>query len=347
MTPFRLIATVSLLILFSASGFVFAQSNTSGIAGTVTDPNGAVIPNATVVVRNVETNARRTVTSNGEGFYSIPQLPAGKYEVTLSGQSFKEQVFPNVLISVGQVATIDAQLAVSGAVIELDSDWGITPLVDQQGSDVDTVIATREIENLPLNGRNYLELALLTPGNAPAPNFDPTKANTVLISSAGQMGRGSNVMLDGTDNNDDMVGGSLINVSQDAVQEFQVTTNRFSAEYGRSGSSIINVVTKSGTNMVRGGFSFFARDNRLQGLPATYDRSQPAPPFDRQQYSFMLGGPIVKDKAFAFGAVEYRDQDGGTLVGRRDGRDRVRQIRQDRQDQGRARAVLQDGREHR
>ena len=137
MTPFRLIATVSLLILFSASGFVFAQSNTSGIAGTVTDPNGAVIPNATVVVRNVETNARRTVTSNGEGFYSIPQLPAGKYEVTLSGQSFKEQVFPNVLISVGQVATIDAQLAVSGAVIELDSDWGITPLVDQQGSDVE------------------------------------------------------------------------------------------------------------------------------------------------------------------------------------------------------------------
>jgi len=319
MTPFRLlIATVSLLTLSSVSSFVFAQSNTSGITGSVTDPNGAVIPNATVVARNVETNARRTVTANGEGFYSIPQLPVGKYEITINSSNFKEQVFPNIEVNVGQVVTLDAQLVVAGGTYVIDDNWGSNPLVDHQGSDVDTVIGTREIENLPLNGRNYLELALLTPGNAPAPNFDPTKANTVLISSAGQMGRGSNVMLDGTDNNDDMVGGSLINVSQDAVQEFQVTTNRFSAEYGRSGSSIINVVTKSGTNSVRGGFSFFARDNSLQGLPATYDRSQPAPPFDRQQYSFTLGGPIVKDKVFAFGAFEYRDQDGATLVGRRD-----------------------------
>ncbi|MEQ1764982.1 MAG: carboxypeptidase regulatory-like domain-containing protein [Pyrinomonadaceae bacterium] len=318
MTPFRLlIATVSLLILSAGSSFVFAQGITSGITGTVTDPNGAVIPSATVVARNVETNARRTVTSNGEGFYSIPQLPSGKYEVTISSTNFKTETFADVLVTVGQTVSIDSQLSVGDTSATLHSEF-LIPLIDRESSDVDTVIGTKEIENLPLNGRNYLELALLTPGNAPAPNFDPTKANTVLISSAGQMGRGSNVMLDGTDNNDDMVGGSLINVSQDAVHEFQVTTNRFSAEYGRSGSSIINVVTKSGTNAVRGGFSFFARDNSLQGLPATYDRSQPAPPFDRQQYSFTLGGPIVKDKAFAFGAFEYRDQDGATLVGRRD-----------------------------
>ena len=122
-------------------------------------------------------------------------------------------------------------------------------------------------------------------------------------------------MIDGTDNNDDVVGGSLVNISQDAVAEFQVATNRFSAEYGRSASSVINVVTKSGTNTVRGSASFFERDKRLQGLPATFDRSQTAPPFDRQQYSFTLGGPIKKDKVFAFGAFEYRNQDGATLVG--------------------------------
>ncbi|MEP6924735.1 MAG: TonB-dependent receptor, partial [Pyrinomonadaceae bacterium] len=192
------------------------------------------------------------------------------------------------------------------------------PLVDTQTSKIDAVIQTKEIENLPLNGRNFLELALLTPGNAPAPNFDPTKSNTVLISSAGQLGRGGNVMIDGTDNNDDVVGGSLINISQDAVQEFQVATNRFSAEYGRSGSSVINVVTKSGTNTLHGSISFFERDKRLQGLPATYDRNLPAPPFDRQQYSFTLGGPIIKDKLFAFGAFEHRNQSGAALVGIRD-----------------------------
>jgi outer membrane receptor protein involved in Fe transport len=305
------------VLLFASAAYIYAQGSTAGIAGTVTDPIGAVIPNATVVARNVETNAARTVTTNGEGFYSIPQLPAGRYEVSVVVPNFKKHVFTNVAINVGQTATLNAPLEIADSQVSTEL-IGILPMVDQENSDVDTVIGTKEIENLPLNGRNYLELALLTPGNAPAPNFDPTKANTVLISSAGQMGRGSNVMLDGTDNNDDMVGGSLINVSQDAVQEFQVTTNRFSAEYGRSGSSIINVVTKSGTNSVRGGFSFFARDDALQGLPATYDRSQPAPPFDRQQYSFTLGGPIVKDKLFAFGAVEYRDQDAAVLVGRRD-----------------------------
>src|SRR5688572_19540537 len=310
------IAVVLLFLVQSASR---AQTTSAALSGVVTDQAGALILNATVTATDTGTNLRRATTTNGEGFYTLSPLPVGVYEVKMSASGFEVLTFPSVVINVGQNVALDGQLCVGGTTVVLDgeSSW-MGPSIDRESTRVDAVIGSREIGNLPLNGRNYLELALLTPGNAPAPNFDPTKANTVLISSAGQLGRGGNVMLDGTDNNDDMVGGSLVNVSQDAVQEFQVTTNRFSAEFGRSGSSIINVVTKGGTNELRGSFSFFHRDKALQGLPATFDRSQPTPPFDRQQYAFTLGGPIVKDKLFAFGAFEYRDQDGAVLVGRRE-----------------------------
>jgi outer membrane receptor protein involved in Fe transport len=295
-----------------------AQQATATLTGVVTDQNGAVIPAANVTATNKATNLQRTVSANEEGVYVISSLPVGSYEVKISAPSFETKISESaVSLNVGQTVTLDAELKIGVNVQTVDL-IGETPLIDTNTSKVDTVINTKEIENLPLNGRNFLELALLVPGNAPAPNFDPTKTNTVIISSAGQIGRGGNVMIDGTDNNDDVVGGSLINISQDAVAEFQIATNRFSAEYGRSASSVINVVTKSGTNSVRGSVSVFERDRKLQGLPATFDRNNPAPPFDRQQYSFTLGAPIVMNKLFAFGAFEYRNQDGATLVGIRD-----------------------------
>jgi hypothetical protein len=150
----------------------------------------------------------------------------------------------SVSLNVGQTVTLNVTLQIDQARIVGDPIFQGPPLVNNSNSVIDGLIMPLEVRSLPLNGRNFLELALLIPGNSPAPNFDPTKTNTVVISSAGQLGRGGNVTIDGADTNDDVVGGSIQNISQEAIREFQIATNRFSSQLGRSGSSVINVITK-------------------------------------------------------------------------------------------------------
>ncbi|HEX3558920.1 MAG TPA: TonB-dependent receptor [Pyrinomonadaceae bacterium] len=288
------------------------------LRGVVKDPNDAVIPGATVRATLTATGTTRETQTNKEGLYVFPDLPVGTYEVTVTATGFKPTTDKDVTLQVGQSVTINVALSVGEIVIA--DDFGVSAqLVNTTSAAVERVINAREIENLPLNGRNFLELALLTPGNAPAPNFDPTKTNTVVISSAGQTGRGGSVTVDGADANDDVVGGAVQNISQDAVGEFQIATNRFDARIGRSGSGVINIVTKAGTNELHGSASAFFRGSLFQGLPATFDRTLgQAPPFDREQYSFNAGGPIRKDRAWLFGSLEYRNQNGAVLVGTRD-----------------------------
>lgn len=289
------------------------------LSGRITDPAGAVIAGVQVTATHLATGAQRATVTNSEGLYALTNLAPGEYELAFEKAGFKKPLVKGYVVQVGQSLTKDLQLEVGQINDSPDDLIAAAPLVNTAGAVVEGVIKPREIANLPLNGRNYLELALLIPGNVPAPNFDPTKTSSIIISSAGQLGRGGNITIDGTDNNDDAVGGPLLNISQDAVQEFQIATNRFAAELGRSASSVINVVTKTGTNERHGSLSFFERDRRLQGLPATYDRSNgQTPPFDRQQYAATLGGPIKKDRAWWFGSFEYRDQDGAVLVGQRD-----------------------------
>ncbi|HEX8845679.1 MAG TPA: carboxypeptidase regulatory-like domain-containing protein [Pyrinomonadaceae bacterium] len=315
------VAACLLFTLFLSIASHAQQPATATLSGIITDPNGAVVAGAQVTATQKATGVQRETTTNDSGVYVLSNLPPGQYEVKIQAKGFASKISQSpVVLQVGQSVTLDAALEIDpkseNVVVDLVAE---IPLVDTLSSKVDRVIDEREIASLPLNGRNFLELALLAPGNAPAPNFDPTKTNVVTISSAGQLGRGGNIMVDGTDNNDDVVGGPLQNISQEAVQEFQIATNRFSAELGRSGSSVINIVTKTGTNTTHGSASFYFRDRRLQGLPATFDRSTgQEPPFDRQQYAFAVGGPLKKDRAWYFGSFEYRNQDGAVLVGARD-----------------------------
>src|SRR5262245_26614979 len=314
------------LAAFVMIAFCFApparaqQSATASLSGRVTDPAGAVIVGAQVVIEQSAIGFRREITTNSEGIYVFTSLPAGEYAVTIKAANFPGSLKRMITLRVGQSATFDGTLEVSGPtqeVVYISGDSATS--VNTSSAVVEGVVTSRAVRNLPLNGRNFLELALLIPGNSPAPNFSPSKNSNSLISSAGQFGRTGNVMIDGADNNDDTAGGPLQNVSQDAVQEFQIATSRFSAELGRSGSSVINVVTKSGASDLHGSAALYWRDRRLQGLPATFDRnSGQEPPFDREQFSATLGGPIKKDRAWWFGSFEYRNQDGALLVGERD-----------------------------
>ncbi|HEV8431418.1 MAG TPA: TonB-dependent receptor [Pyrinomonadaceae bacterium] len=313
------LALLSVLIISAHLSAFSQQAANATLTGTISDPMGAIIAGAKVTATLSATGIRRDAVSNESGLYVFSNMVPGDYELRVEAQGFATKVTKtNVPLNVGQTVTVDVRLEVDITKANVDQITYTPPLIDSSNSVIDSVIRSREVESLPLNGRNFLELALLVPGNSPAPNFDPTKTNTIVISSAGQLGRGGNVTIDGADTNDDVVGGSIQNISQEAILEFQIATNHFSAQLGRSGSSVINVITKAGTNEFHGSGSFYFRDSGLQGLPATFDRNlNQSPPFDRQQYAFALGGPIKKDRAWFFGSFEDRNQDGVVLVGTR------------------------------
>lgn len=315
-------ATLLPALVISSMAIVFAQLGTAGISGLVSDTNGAAIANARVIVKNKATGQTREATASSEGIYTLQNLPPATYEIRVEAPNFAQAVVESVTLNVGEVPAINVTLKPAGA----QETVVVTPsevlAVDTNTSQISGVINERTLTNLPLNGRNFLDLAFLIPGNAPAPNYDPTKTTTIEVSSAGQLGRGGNIAVDGADNNDDVVGGTLQNFPQDGIGEFQIATNRFSAEIGRSASSAINIVTKGGSNDIHGSGAFFFRNSRLSSVLPTLDRNlvstQGRPPFDREQYAASIGGPIKRDRAWFFAAFEYRNQDGVVITGIRD-----------------------------
>jgi len=320
--PFTWVST-SLLTFFLLACTALAQTSSSGtLTGVVADEKGAAIPGATITARNIGTNAERTATTSSEGVYEISQLVPGTYRVEVQAQGFSKVVHDNVVVNVLQRTTVNPELKV-GSIGETVTVTGESEaLVETTKTDVGGVIDQRRLENLPVNGRSFASLAILIPGATLQPSFDPTKARVGTFSVGGSTGRNLNVTIDGGDNKDNAVGGILQNFSMEGIQEFALSTQRFSAANGRSGGALLSVVSKGGTNEFHGSaFGFFRHENlnanapallaEAQGLPTTGIEK---PPFNRQQFGGSIGGPIKKDKAFFFGTVERTRERGNSFV---------------------------------
>jgi hypothetical protein len=320
---FSAFLAISLVASSAVSFNAFGQaSNTGTVTGVVKDEKGGLVPGASVKIVNVGTNAERTATTTSDGLYEITQLVPGNYRLEIQATGFAKYVQEPVVVNVLQRTTVNADLKVGGIGETVTVTGETTPLVETTKTDVSGVIDQRRLENLPVNGRSFASLAVLIPGATLEPSFDPTKARVGTFSVGGSTGRNLNITIDGGDNKDNAVGGILQNFSMEGIQEFALSTQRFSAANGRSGGALLSVVSKSGTNDFHGSVFGFFRDDALNAnapkllAEARGESTEGAekPPFNRQQFGGSFGGPIKKDRAFFFGAIERTRERGNSFV---------------------------------
>ena len=307
-----LLAGLTWLLLCAPS---FAQT-LGTITGEVKNSTGAVIPGATVTVVNKATNATRTTTTNEVGLFDFPALQPGEYTVKSELEGFKTGT-RDLELQVQQTARVNFTLEL-GTISEMATVTGVSPLVETSNATIGTVIENRRIVELPLNGRNYLQLVALSP-NVSADFADGGQAGTrqggtrsnQQLSISGQRREFNNYTLDGVDNTDVNFNTYIFLPSVDALEEFKVQTGVYSAEFGR-GASQVNVVTKSGTNNLHGTVFEFHRDDALDARPYSFTAAQAAAakaPFKWDQYGYTAGGPVWRNKLFFLSNWEgYKDK---------------------------------------
>jgi hypothetical protein len=308
--PFLL---VGIILICSATSY--AQVTTADVVGTVTDNTGAVLPNAKVTVTNLGTNISRTVTTDSSGEYVVNLLPIGQYSVRIEASGFKGYTATNLTLVAGDRTRVDAKMEV-GATTETVNVTAEANVLQTDNSTVGTAITGKLVQELPLNGRNYISLALLVPGVSPGPpnglatgtRPDERRLNS-SYSVNGQDPVLNNNMIDGMDNNERIIGTIGVRPSIDAIQEFKVQTNLYSAEVTRTSGGVVNIITKSGTNSFHGSLFEFLRNDKFDAngnynFTGTASAQLPKQKFRQNQFGGSLGGPVIKDKTFFFGDFE-------------------------------------------
>src|SRR5690242_18857668 len=296
----RAYVMVICLLAFAAPGWTQTQITTGVIQGTVTDATGATLPGVSVEIKNIETNLTTTRSTDSNGYFTALQLPPGPYVITFTLSGFKTVKQEGVLLTVGQSVNLLPKLEVSG-VAETVTVSGV-PTIDTNRSAAATTLDERTVETTPILGRKFEDLLTLTPGVSVVQGPDGDE-----ITFAGQRGIFNNISLDGGDYNNgffgEQVGGqrAAIDITLDAVKEFQVIANGAPAEFGRTAGGVVNVVTKSGTNDRHGSLFYF---QRLESLTGKLSDGTTLDKFHREQFGGSIGGPIERDKTFYFVALE-------------------------------------------
>jgi hypothetical protein len=319
------LAAISVLLVVSVSQPMLAQETTGQIEGTVFDAQGAAVVGAQVTVTDPNTGFTRNAVSSAAGNYAVPLLPPGTYNMKVAAKGFSTIEQKRISLIVGQILSINQTLR-PGAMTEVVEVTAEPPLIEVTRTEVGGSVSPTEVTSLPILDRNFTELMTMIPGVRPAEGFDPTKTRVGNISINGGDGRQLDISVDGGDNKDLVVGGLVQNIPVEAIQEFNVVTDQYSAEAGHSVGGVANVIVKSGTDTIHGSAlglaqlstlnrtDYFQRQNCLTATPPITDVSRCKPPFHRYDYAFSLGGPIIKDKLFAFGAFEQKREPGSIVA---------------------------------
>jgi hypothetical protein len=304
---------LALLLLFTST--TFAQLTTADILGTVTDTSGAVVPNASVTLTNLGTNEQRTGPSNGSGDYSFTLLPVGHYSITVKAGGFQESITKDLAVEAGDRARNDVhlQLGSESTVIEVTAS---TPLLQADSATVSSTVTAKAVQDLPLNGRNFVQLVQLVPGANEGPGNglssggrpDDRRTNAAGLSVNGQDDTLNNWVVDGVDDNERIIGTIGVKPNVEGIQEITVQTNSYAAEAGRTAGGVVNLVTRSGTNQFHGSVYEYFRNDALDGRNF-FQRTGNKPELRQNQYGASIGGPIFRDRTFF-----YFDYEGFRLV---------------------------------
>src|ERR1700733_1060129 len=324
----RLRMFLAALVVLLATGLV-AQTFRGTILGTVTDTSGAVISSASVKIHNVNTGQDRSTQTSADGSYTVSELQIGTYTVTVSQSGFQTSVTSSVTVDVGVERRVDAALKPGEVAVQVQVSGESLPQVETTTNDLGGVLTSQNVQNLPVNGRDYTKLIYLNPGVVGSPDqISDSPGSYGEFSMNGARGRSNNYLLDGTDMNDGYRNDPAINEAGvfgtpatllpiDSLQEIGILSN-MEPEYGRNSGAVVNIVTKSGTNKIHGsGFEYF-RNNAFDARNAFNFKTDPntglqtpQDVFHNNQYGGSLGGPLIKDRTFWFVAYEGWRENGG------------------------------------